>query len=117
MSPTTRNRVHFAEQPAVVVGTGAGPSDEDEDSDQYYERMDSPSPPLVTAQVNTALSSYNEKIMINDQPSVGGYKYVHMYVCMLQFNVVKEFCATCAYFIYVIRIKTFIKVHVTYAFK
>ena len=77
MSPTARNRVHFAEQPAVVVGTGAGQtSDEDEDSDQYYERMDSPSPPLVTVQANTALSSYKEKMMKNEQPNVGGCMYV-----------------------------------------
>ena len=47
----------------MVVGTEAGRSDydEDEDSDQYYERMDSPSPPLVTVGVNTALSTYKEK--------------------------------------------------------
>ena len=64
MRPSNRTRVHFAEDPAVVVGTGAGRSDddEDEDSDQYYERMDSPSPPLLTAGVNTALSSFKEKI-------------------------------------------------------
>ena len=74
MSPSNRTRVHFAEDPAVVVGTGAGPSDddEDEDSDQYYERMDSPSPPLVTVGVNTALSSYKEKMTKeDDQPTVG----------------------------------------------
>ena len=44
-----------------MVGTGAGPSDddeEDEDFDQFYERMDSPSPPLMMTQVNTALSGY-----------------------------------------------------------
>ena len=67
----------------MVVGTGAGPSDddEDEDSDQYYERMDSPSPPLVTAQVNAALSSYKEKMAgENEQPNVSD----HMY-CMLKF--------------------------------
>ena len=42
MSPSDRTRVHFAEDPVVVVGTRAGPSDDDEnkDSDQYYERMD-----------------------------------------------------------------------------
>ena len=73
MSPNTKSRVHFADQPAVVVGTGAGPSDdEDEDSDQYYERMDSPSPPLVTAQENTAPSSYQEKMMGDEQLPVGG---------------------------------------------
>ena len=75
MSPNSRNRVHFAEQPAVVVGTGAGPSDddeEDEDSDQYYERMESPSPPLVMTQTNTALSTYKEKVMEDEQPTVGG---------------------------------------------
>ena len=79
MSPNNRNRVHFAEQPAVVVGTGAGPSDddeEDEDSDQFYERMESPSPPLVTAQMNTALSSYKEKMMTDEQPTVGGYMLI-----------------------------------------
>ena len=72
MSPSNRNRVHFAEEPAVVVGTGAGPSDdEDEDSDQFYERMDSPSLPLVMAQVNTTLASYKEKMMKEDeQPTV-----------------------------------------------
>ena len=76
MSPSNRTRVHFAEDPAVVVGTGAGPSDddEDEDSDQYYERMDSPSPPLVTVGVNTALSSYKEKMTKEDnQPTVGDF--------------------------------------------
>ena len=60
----------------MVVGTGAGPGEdeEDEDSDQFYERMDSPSPPLVTAQVNTALSSYKEKMMREDEhPTVGGH--------------------------------------------
>ena len=79
MSPNNRNRVHFAEQPAVVVGTGAGPSDddeEDEDSDQFYERMDSPSPPLVMTQVNTALSSYKEKMTRDEQTTVSGYTYV-----------------------------------------
>ena len=74
MSESNRTRVHFAEDPAVVVGTGAGQSDddEDEDYDQYYERMDSPSPPLVTVGVNTALSSYKEKMTKeDDQPTVG----------------------------------------------
>ena len=77
MSPSSKNRVHFAEQPAVVVGTGAGPcdDDEDEDSDQYYERMDSPSPPLVTTEVNTALSSFKEKLINDEQPTVGGHVY------------------------------------------
>ena len=76
MSPSCRNRVHFAEQPAVVVGTGAGPSDddeEDEDSDQFYEKMDSPSPPLVTAQVNTPPSSSTEVMMTNEQPTVSDH--------------------------------------------
>ena len=75
MSPSNRTRVHFAEDPAVVVGTGAGRSDddEDEDSDQYYERMDSPSPSLVTVGVNTALSGYKEKTPKEvNQPTVGG---------------------------------------------
>ena len=64
--------MHFAEEPAVVVGTDAGPSDEDEDedSDEFYERMDSPSPPLVVAQMNTALSSYKEKLLIDEKPTV-----------------------------------------------
>ena len=60
----------------MVMGTGAGPSDDDddEDSDQYYERMDSPSPPLVTAQVNTTLSSYKEKMVgENEQPNVSDH--------------------------------------------
>ena len=64
-----------------MVGTGAGPSDdEDEDSDQFYERMDSPSPPLVTAQVNTALASYKEKMMKEDEQPIVGVHMLHLVI-------------------------------------
>ena len=97
MSPNSKNRVHFAEQPAVVVGTGAGPSDddEDEDSDQYYERMDSPSPPLVTTEVSTVLSSYKKKVIDDELITVGGHtftKYSLMGKTLLM--ACESFCAS-----------------------
>ncbi|XP_065894663.1 spectrin beta chain, non-erythrocytic 1-like isoform X3 [Dysidea avara] len=65
MSP--KKLVHFAEQPAIVVGTGAGPSDS-EDSDDYYERMESPPPPTLSPQANTALLGYKQRMMGSEVP-------------------------------------------------
>ena len=67
MSP--KKLVHFAEQPAIVVGTGAGPSDS-EDSDDYYERMESPPPPTLSPQANTALLGYKQRMMGSEVPIV-----------------------------------------------
>jgi len=69
MSPTTKKLVHFAEQPATVVGTGAGPSDS-EDSDEYYERMESPPPPTLSPQVNTAFLGFKPEMIGTEVPIV-----------------------------------------------
>jgi len=80
MSPNTKKLVHFAEQPATVVGTGAGPSDS-EDSDEYYERMESPPPPTLSPQANTALLGYKQLMMGNEAPIVS---YVYVCKCLLK---------------------------------
>ena len=58
------------------MDTGTGPSDNNEnvDSDQFYEIMESPSLPLMMTKVNTALCSSKEKMMRDEQTTVG----VHM---------------------------------------
>ena len=66
---SSKKLVHFAEQPAIVVGTGAVPSDS-EDSDDYYERMESPPPPTLSPQANTALLGYKQRMMGSEAPIV-----------------------------------------------
>ena len=57
------------------MDTGTGPSDNNdgEDSDQFYEIMESPSIPLVMTKVNTALCSSKEKMMRDEQTTIGGH--------------------------------------------
>ena len=71
MSPATET----AEQPAVEVDTGTGPSDNNEnvDSDQFYEIMESLSIPLIMTKVNTTLCSSKEKMIRDEQTTVGGH--------------------------------------------
>ena len=57
------------------MDTDTGPSDNNEnvDSDQFYEIMESPSIPLLMTKVNTALCSSKEKMMRDEQTTVGGH--------------------------------------------